>query len=309
MTTIAPPRSSRPGHKPGRGLRAASPAPLSTRDQIIQAVLVMVAVVVAGLLANLVGLSQLQHVIAQQNLRASFTESLAAGTAPVSEGDYNNVLLADGTPVAQLRIPEIGLDETVVEGTSSGVLTQGVGHRRDTVLPGQAGVSVLFGRANAYGGPFGRIGRLPAGTTFSVITGQGEQTFRVLDVRYAGEPSPSPVTAGQSRLVLVSAKGAPYMPVGVVRVDAELISPVQAACARQTTENLLPTAQRELGIDTSTVWALLFALQFLVVAEIGAVWSWRRFGGARTWVVFVPILLLSGLLVADQLTRLLPNLI
>ncbi len=269
----------------------------------------MVAVVVAGLLANLVGLSQLQHVIAQQNLRSAFTESLAAGTAPVSEGDYNNVLLADGAPVAQLRIPEIGLDETVVEGTSSGVLTQGVGHRRDTVLPGQAGVSVLFGRANAYGGPFGRIGRLPVGTTFTVITGQGEQTFRVLDVRYAGQPSPSPVMAGQSRLVLVSAKGAPYMPVGVVRVDAELISPVQAAGARQTTENLLPMAQRELAIDTSTVWALLFALQFLVVAEIGAVWSWRRFGGARTWVVFVPILLLSGLLVADQLTRLLPNLI
>lgn len=309
MTTTVEARKPRTGTQPVRGLPASRLTQLSPRDRLLQAVLVMVAAVMIGLLVNLAGLSQLQHTIAQQNLRSGFAEALAAGTAPVSEGDVDNVLLTDGTPVAQLRIPDLGIDETVVEGTTSGDLTAGVGHRRDSVLPGQEGVSVLLGRASAYGGPFARIAQLTPGALFTVITGQGEQQFRVLDVRYAGQNAPNVIAPGASRLVLVSARGWPYMPSGLVRVDAELVSKTQPAGTRQTTPKTLPAAHRELTVDTSTVWMLVFALQFLVVAELGAVWSWRRFGGARTWVVFTPVLLLSGLLVADQVTRLLPNLI
>jgi LPXTG-site transpeptidase (sortase) family protein len=254
-------------------------------------------------------LSQLQHQISQQELRSSFADSLAAGTAPVSEGDYNGVLLTDGTPVARIEIPALGVNEIVVEGTTSGDLAQGPGHRRDTVLPGQAGVSVVLGRADAYGGPFGRIQELPPGETISVITGQGESIYKVKGVRYAGDPAPAAIQSGQSRLVLITARGTPYAPSGIVRVDADLVSTVQAPGTRQTNYYTLPASQKELGSDFSTLWALAFALQFLLVAELAAAYSWRRFGGAKTWVVFAPVLLLAGLLVADQVTRLLPNLI
>jgi hypothetical protein len=267
----------------------------------------MFAVVLFGFLVNLTVLGQLQHVVAQQQLRADLAEQLAAGSAPVSEGTVDNVLLSDGAAVARLEIPMIGVDQIVVEGTSSGALTKGPGHRRDTVLPGQTGVSVLMGRATAYGGPLGRIQELPPGETISVITGQGEQIYRVLGVRYAGDPTPA-FTAGTSRLILETARGAPYMPSGVVRVDAELVSEVKPDGTRQTSFATLPPADKELASDFSTVWALVFALQFLVLAEVACVYSLRRFGGAKTWVVFVPVLLLGGLLVADQLTRLLPNL-
>jgi uncharacterized membrane protein YoaK (UPF0700 family) len=64
-----------------------------------------------------------------------------------------------------------------------------------------------------------------------------------------------------------------------------------------------------MATDTSTVWALVFALQFFVVAEIAAVWAYRRIGAQKVWVVFVPVMFLAGLLVADQVTRLLPNLL
>lgn len=53
----------------------------------------------------------------------------------------------------------------------------------------------------------------------------------------------------------------------------------------------------------------MFALQFLIVAELAAVWAFRRFGAQRTWIVFVPVLLLAGFLVAHQVTLLLPNLL
>ncbi|MFT2675577.1 hypothetical protein ACMWQR_28500, partial [Escherichia coli] len=71
-------------------------------------------------------------------LRDMFRAQLQAGTAPVSEGDFEDNLLKDGVPVAILSIPQLGIDEVVAEGTTSGVLMKGPGHRRDTVLPGQA---------------------------------------------------------------------------------------------------------------------------------------------------------------------------
>lgn len=269
----------------------------------------MLAVVAAALIVNLVVLSHVQHVVHQQLLRSTFSDELAAGTAPVSEGTTDNVLLEDGVPVARLEIPSIGVDEIVVEGTSSGVLTNGPGHRRDTSLPGQAGASVLMARAAAYGGPFGRIQELAPGETFSVYTGQGENIYQVVGVRYAGDPAPAALTAGQGSLVLETARGIPYVPSGVVRVDAKLVSTVHPAGQRDTRYASLRPQDRELATDVSTVWALVFALQFLLIAEAAAVYAQRKVGGPKTWIVFVPILVLAGLLVADQATRLLPNLL
>jgi hypothetical protein len=53
----------------------------------------------------------------------------------------------------------------------------------------------------------------------------------------------------------------------------------------------------------------VFALQFLILIEVALVWAYVRMGLQRTWVVFVPLFLLAGLLVADQVTSLLPNLL
>lgn len=300
LSTPGPPR---PPRRPPRA--AAVPVPLTAARRVVRGALALFAVILLGFLANLVVFSPLQHAIAQQGLRSTFTGELAAGTAPVSEGTVDNVLLSDGDPVARLEIPAIGVDEIVVEGTTSAALAKGPGHRRDTVLPGQAGVSVLMGRAAAFGGPFARLQELPPGETLSIVTGQGEQIYRILGVRYAGDPSPA---VSGTRLVLETARGPAFMPSGIVRVDAELVSPAQPDGARLTTYATLPPQAKELASDTSTVWALVFALQFLILAEAAAVWSYRRFGGVKTWVVFVPVLLLGGVLVADQLTRLLPNL-
>ncbi|MCG2805445.1 MAG: sortase [Propionicimonas sp.] len=298
-----PPRPPRRRPKPNR-LRE----PLSPRELVIKGAMSMTAVVLLGFVATLAVLGPLQHVISQQQLRGQYGEQLAAGMAPVSEGNFDNVLLTDGEPVARIEIPALGVDEIVAEGTSSAVLAKGPGHRRDTALPGQAGVTVLTGRATAYGGPFGRLQELPPGETISIITGQGEHIYRVIGVRYAGDPTPAAITAAKSRLVLVTARGGPFMPSGLVWVDAELVSAVQPNGARLTTYATLAAKDRELAIDPSTAWALVFALQFLLVAEAAAVYARRHFGGRKTWIVMMPVLLLSGLLVADQVTRLLPNL-
>lgn len=294
--------------KPGTAVPKV-PIVLTPREQITRNALAALSILILGLVVNIVFLGNIQHAAAQQQLMNTFRVQLSEATAPVTEGDAQKVLLADGAPVAVLDIPSIGVHEVVVEGTSSGAMKAGPGHRRDTILPGQAGVSVLMGRAAAYGGPFSRLEELTPGTPFSVITGQGKQTFEVMGIRYAGDPSPLALTAGTSRLVLTTARGPAFVPTGIVRVDAELTSTVQPPGQRQTTFASLPTSHRELATDARTVWALVFALQFLILVEVLLVWAFLRLGFRRTWVVFVPIFLVAGLLVADQVTNLLPNLL
>ena len=64
-----------------------------------------------------------------------------------------------------------------------------------------------------------------------------------------------------------------------------------------------------MGSDPSTLWALALWLQALIGLSVGAVWGWHRWGRAQAWVVFLPPLLLVGLMTTSELTRLLPNLL
>jgi len=301
---------SRPPKPPKRLPRSMMPlAPLSRGQLLAQSISAVIAALLIGFVLNLTVLSHLQHLVSQQQLENTFREELLAGTAPVSEGTFDDILLADGAPVAVINIPSIGMNQVIVEGTSGSALMLGPGHRRDTVLPGQVGVSVIMGRAGSYGGPFSRIQELAPGEVFSVYTGQGRQRFEVIGVRYAGDLAPPSPRAGESRLILETARGPAYIPTGLARVDARLIGEGEDSGLRQTTFATLPPQHRSLATDTTTAWALVFALQFFIIAEIAAVWAYRRVGAQRMWVVFAPVLLLAGLLVADQVTRLLPNLL
>lgn len=310
MTIEERPVPSAPPSPPRRAPRRRPQyAPLSPVQVFVRGAAASLAVLVLAFLVNVLVVSQVMHFASQQQLRDTYRAQLAAGTAPVSEGDFEDHLLADGAPVGLLSIPQLGIDEVIVEGTTSSDLRLGPGHRRDTVLPGQAGVSVVMGRAAAFGGPFGPLQSLQPGESFTVRTGQGEQIFEVLGVRYAGDPTPPAPARGESRLILMTARGAPYLPSGVAYVDAKLVGDAQARGPRQSTTMTLPPQAQAMATDMRTVWALVFALQFLVVAEFVAVWSYRRVGWQKTWIVFAPILLLASVFVSDQLIRLLPNLL
>lgn len=298
-----PPKPPRRMPKPQRPV-----TPMSPRQQAIRGALIVLSALLLALALNVMVVGHVRHLVAQQQLDDTFRAQLEEGIAPVTEGDYNDVLLPDGAPVGIIEIPSLGIREVIVEGTDSEATQAGPGHRRDTSLPGQAGVSVIMGRAAAYGGPFGRIQELGPGDEFTITTGQGVHEFEVIGLRYAGDPSPPRLQPGESRVVLATARGIPFMPSGIARVDAELVSETQPAGIRETRYATLPESHSELSGDTSMVWALVFALQFLVVIEVAAVWAYRNVGPRRTWIVFVPLTLLAALWVTGEVVRLLPNL-
>jgi len=253
--------------------------------------------------------SRLHHDRAQLEAYADFRKDLALGTAPTGQTQptHPNRLLKPGTAVAVLQIPELHLKEVVFEGTSGAVLENGPGHLRDSPMPGQAGTSEIMGRSTLYGGPFGHIDTLAPGDQFTVITGLGVQKFRVIDVRRAGDIVPPPVVGG-SRLVLATADGNPFVPTGVLRVDAELTSQVQPSGPFVFGASSLPPSEKALGTDPSAWYPLVLFGQALVLVAGLLTYARVRWGGWQTWVVAVPVLVFVGLAVADEAIRLLPNL-
>ena len=283
--------------------------PISTRAMLYRRITGMFLGFLVSLLFFMVVLTPLIHSVNQNSLRTTLRDNLANATAPTGEADFNNVVLTQGSPVAIIQIPKLHLDEVVVEGTDSGTLTLGVGHRRDTVLPGQQGVSMLMGRSSAYGAPFGAIQTLQPGDVIQVITGQGKQKFAVLGVRYAGDFSLPSVAVGESRLVLVTARGASFYPTGVLRLDAKLVSTVMPAGPRVSNIYSLPIQEREMGFDLRFTWALVFALQLLLASVLLYLWARSRFDLRRAYLVFAPLLILATVLVMDQIVKFLPNLL
>lgn len=340
----APPPPSVPGDPPGDGSGGgrggvppagqATPRPGQRRRNRVPsaaayvpaAALQILAVVALGFIVHVVLLSQIQHDRDQQTAYADFRSDLANAVAPVGQlappelpevgppSDEAPVeepdrLMAMGTPVAVLEIPRLGVTEVVFEGTTSDVTRSGPGHRRDTVLPGQEGTSVVMGRRTTYGGPFNRIHTLEPGDQITAVTGQGEHMYEVIGVRREGDPLPEPAGDGEGRLTLVTADGRPLLPSGVLRVDAQLVSDPQPAPPRSLTTASLPPIEDTMATDNEAWYPLVLLGQALLLAVAGVVWARNRVGHWQAWVVGIPVVAALGLTTADQVARLLPNLL
>jgi sortase A len=283
--------------------------PLPPAQVVVSSAILSLAVSLLGFAAWITFVSHLYYDRVQHDAYASFRAELAQAIAPTGPTDPNNAkkLLAPGSPVAILTIPEIGLNAVVLEGTSGAVLEGGPGHLRDTQLPGQTGYSEIMARRAAYGGPFARLSSLSPGQLFSVTTGQGVFRYRVIDVRRAGDTIPR-FASGQGWLVLTTADGPAFAPSGVVRVDANLISKPQPAPAMVVSSAEIGPDELVMGTTTLAWVPLVLWGQLLVLGAIGLTWLAAQWSRWQTWVVAVPVLGFLGLAVADQVIRLLPNL-
>lgn len=85
-----------------------------------------------------------------------------------------------GSAIARMQIPAIGVDKTVVEGVRVGDLRKGPGHYPTTPLPGQAGNASIAGHRTTYGAPFGEIDKLLPGDQILITTIQGEFIYEVV---------------------------------------------------------------------------------------------------------------------------------
>jgi sortase A len=217
--------------------------------------------------------------------------------------------ITPGTPVAMLDSTQAGMhDVIVVEGTSSDELLAGPGHLRDTPLPGQAGQSVLIGRSTTAGAPFGGLTNLRPGDVITATTGQGTFRYRVSALLTSGEAQPE-VPADGSLLTLVTSAGSGVLggivPSHLVYVEAVLQGKTVTAPAGRPSLVALDELQ---GAGDPSAWVfVVFWLQALLVASVGAVWLWSRWGRVQAWLASAPVLfaVLWGL--GTEAMRLFPN--
>lgn len=108
----------------------------------------------------------------------------------------------EGDSVTRLRIPSIGVDTVVVEGTTESALRAGAGHYPSTPLPCQAGNVGIAGHRTTYGRPFRHLDQLGVGDEIVLDTPVGSCTYRVSQAPFPVPPTEVSVVAPSDAALL-----------------------------------------------------------------------------------------------------------
>lgn len=89
--------------------------------------------------------------------------------------------LETGDAVGRLRVPRLGLDAIVVNGTDSSTLKKGPGRYAGSFVPGEGELVYVAGHRTTYSAPFARIDRLEHGDLVTFEVPYATFTYRVRD--------------------------------------------------------------------------------------------------------------------------------
>jgi sortase A len=294
---ILPPRK----RATGSSREAREPKEPSQSARTIGRIATGVGAVLLAFVIFELALSSVSEIRAQRDLLDEFHLALVTGQAATPDG-----LPIQGTPVAFLSVPSIGLEKVVVEGTTPELLKEGPGHFRNTPLPGQFGNVVIAARRTTYGKPFGHLDAVRIGDEIDVTTAEGTFIYVVTTT--------GTVTAGQtdvmgssadSRLTLVTSDP-PIIASGRVGLIATLQGDPLAAPILVHPVHLSPVESGLSGDFSGLGMATLFS--FLLGFTIWAAWRlYHSWSPVATYLITTPIVL--GLMFAlfENLDRLLPG--
>lgn len=300
-----PPPSAGAPTEPAKPARRPRPPrrPMVFEAKLLSEAFLIVCVGLVSFVVFLLVVAPIQQNNDQDRLYNQLREQLALATAPTGG------VIDPGSPVALLTIPGLNLNQVVIEGTSSGDMQAGPGHQRNSRLPGQPGLSVIYGKAETFGAPFQQIGRLREGDRVNVTTGEGSFTFRVRGVRRDGDPVAPNLKKGESRLTMVTSDGPNLLQHGAsLFVDADLIDQPQPA--PNGMPKLIPPEEKAMAKDIpSANMGLVLWLQALLLALGGIVWARHRWGRREALLVGIPVVLAVVWNIDETVAQLLPNLL
>jgi sortase A len=108
---------------------------------------------------------------------------------------YRQRRIPVGDSLTRIRIPKIGVDTIVVEGTTQSALRAGAGHYRQTPLPCNGGNVAIAGHRVTYGKPFTDLEKLAVGDEVFLDTPVGGCTYRITAAPFPVDPSDVSVVA------------------------------------------------------------------------------------------------------------------
>jgi LPXTG-site transpeptidase (sortase) family protein len=262
------------------------------------------------------GTSILQHQ-AQSDLRQQFLHHVSEAARPGSKvptlipADAYISPPAEGSVVARLQIPSIGVDQYVVQGTAEADLEKGPGHYTDTALPGQAGNVSIAGHRTTYAAPFYDLNELAPGDLVILTTDSGES------LKYEVKTDPVVVTPSNVSVINNFGDNRITMTTCNPRFSSTNRLVAVAYLITRTRMAAIPASERKghTGVDTaedSSGWHLaslpivLLILALLVVLGIVTEHSKKYFGRHIRWIVIVPLWVAGMYLLFVHLGNLLP---
>jgi sortase A len=300
--TLIPPVVDEPEKTPPAGTRKATrpprrPLELDTAAVVAIGLLTLTLLVVGFGLFLFAGSGISAH-RDQSLMYRQLKSELAQATVPV------NGAIPVGTPIGLVEMPDIGLRQVFVEGSASAQTATGPGLRRDTVLPGQAGASVLVGRRATYGRAFAHLDQVKVGDIIKVTTGQGVFTYDV-DLVRTSDAADVLIAQVASRLTLVTSDPA-ITPSRTLMVSAQLQGDALPATTRQATYAEDVPGQGSLAGHQV---GLLLNAQLLLLLSVVVTRSVLRRTTARgvLWIGATPVALALLWSVFSDLAALLPN--
>jgi len=243
--------------------------------------------------------SQRDQGVLIKELEIRFTQAAsAAGTDDLSP--LPSQAFAQGSPVAILEIPSIGIQSVVIEGSSSRDTARGIGHFFGSSGPGQEGNAVLVGRRAAYGANFKDIRSLNDGDKISISTIQGKTEY-VVD-RSLEIPAGGPIAGTtDNRITLVT--GDPKLAsTSMYSVSAAMVSAPFIAYP----QNPGWLATHPLGDEGFPVAQLVLLLALIAVLGIGFRIAFLYFSKVTIYSIFFPIFLAQSILVTRVIFDYLP---
>lgn len=273
------------------------------------------AIILLFLAWQLWGTSISQH-HAQSQLKSQF-EALEAQHSGKPHGSKSASLIsattrvsapANGSVVAEIQIPAIGVDQYVVEGTTESDLSKGPGHYVGTAVPGQAGNVAIAGHRTTNGAPFNGLGHLVPGDRIILTTVYGQKfTYVVSGTPQAVSPSDVGVLNyfGDNRVTLTTCNpefSSTQRLVVVGKLNQPGAGPEVAP--KDLSYHLANPA------TASWNWSLLPAVGVEVCLLVLLALSFRRFGtwfaGIGKWFVLVPLWAAGLYLLFSTLTGFFP---
>jgi len=115
--------------------------------------------------------------------------------SPQLRQEYITHSIRVGDSLTRLKIPKLGVDVVVVEGTSASALRAGAGHYPQTALPCDTGNVGIAGHRTTYGKPFNQIDRLAPGDLIELDTPVGNCTYQVAKAPFVVDPNDFTIVA------------------------------------------------------------------------------------------------------------------
>jgi sortase A len=222
----------------------------------------------------------------------------AAGTDDLSP--LPSQAFAQGSPVAILEIPALGIESVVIEGSTSRDTARAIGHYFGSSGLGQEGNSVLVGRSAAFGAAFRNLKSLKDGDKITVSTIQGKTEYvvdRTLEV-----PANGPLSAtADNRLTLVT--GDPKLAsTSMYAVTAGIVNKPYIAYP----QNPGWLATHPLGNGSFPMAQLILLLALISVLGIGFRVATSYLSKVTIYSIFFSIFLAQSIVVARIIFDFLP---